>query len=73
MVAPISFVNSAAAKLENGDALGALVDANAAVKRDQWLKEVYEVRREIRKKLKDEVSAKDDTEEATKLFSHFDF
>lgn len=72
MVAPISFVNSAAAKLENGDALGALADANAAVKRDLWLKEAYEIRAAIRKKLNDPVSAAKDTREASYMLSHFD-
>ena len=72
MVAPISYVNRAAVRLENGDAKAALADADTAVKQDRWLKEGYEVRSEIRKKLGDAAGSASDAEEATKLISHFD-
>ncbi len=72
MVAPISYVNRAAIKLENGDAKAALADAEAAVKQDRWLKEGYEVRAEIRRKLGDAAGAEKDAEQAKKLISHLD-
>ncbi|PZM80377.1 MAG: hypothetical protein DKT66_14030 [Candidatus Melainabacteria bacterium] len=72
MVAPISYVNRAAVRLENGDAKAALADADTAVKQDRWLKEGYEVRSEIRKKLGDAAGAEKDAEEAKKLISHMD-
>ncbi len=72
MVAPISYVNRSAIKLENGDAKAALADADTAVKQDQWLKEGYEVRAEIRKKLGDAAGAEKDAEQAKKLISHLD-
>lgn len=72
MVAPISFVNRAAVKLENNDTKAALADANTAVKRDEWLKEGYEVRAQIRRKFGDAAGAEKDEEQAKKLVSHFD-
>lgn len=72
VVAPISYVNRATIKLENGDAKAALTDADTAVKQDPWLKEGYEVRAEIRKKLGDAAGADADAAQAKKLISHLD-
>ncbi len=72
ILAPISYVNRAAIKLEDGDVTSALADADVAVKQDKWLKEGFEVRAAIKAKLGDSAVADADTKTANKLISHFD-
>lgn len=72
ILAPISYVNSAAIKLEDGDLKGALADADAAISKDKWLKEAYELRAQIKSKLGNGAGADIDNQMAKLLISHFD-
>jgi serine/threonine protein kinase len=72
-IAPIIFVNRAKIDFANGEPKSALEFADKAISQDPFLKEAYEVRAEIRKKLGNAAGANDDSNKAKGLFSHLDF
>jgi serine/threonine protein kinase/Tfp pilus assembly protein PilF len=72
-IAPIILVNRAKIDFANGDNQKALEYADKAISRDPYLKEAYEARVEIRKKLGNAAGATDDANKAKNLFSHLDF
>jgi tetratricopeptide (TPR) repeat protein len=69
---PIMNVIRAAVALHNGDVKTALADANTALSKDKWLKEGYQVRSQIYKKMNESAKAQEDQTKADGLVSHFD-
>jgi serine/threonine protein kinase/predicted Zn-dependent protease len=72
-LAAIIYVNQAGVELNIGDAAQALKYVNRAIGQDRWLKEGYEMRAAINRKLNDQAGADKDSSEAKKLISHLDY
>ncbi|MFN8657162.1 MAG: protein kinase [Candidatus Obscuribacterales bacterium] len=66
------YVHRAAIRLNNGDSNGALADANQALKMDPFLREAYEMRANIYRKLNNEFAAKADAFKASRMTRRID-
>lgn len=70
---PIIYVSEASVELDKGNEKKALDAASRAIELDPWLKEGYEMRSEIRKRLNDIHGADKDRKKAGEMLSRLDY